>query len=400
MSYFAKGYETHPELRRRIELTVSCDDCAPLPRVADAGQVVSENGEYVQIMHNGVKVKAGGYYGVWMAEIIERLGGVHEPQEELAFHDVVERLAESTVAPTIVEVGAFWSYYSLWALQRMPNGVAVLVEPDPNNLAVGKQNFALNDRTGTFIQAAVGGRADVPRPFECESDGIVRDVPTVSLGSLIEDQKLDKIDLLLVDVQGAEFDFLEGARDFIADRVRFALVSTHHHSISGNPLTHQQTLELLVSVGGHVIAEHTIGESVSGDGLIAVSFDPSDADLSVMISYGREGNTLFRHPLFDLAELSNQTEVTIHSLEQQVGDTEHKNKQLESQLVTLEAERDQLVQQAAQAANDRELALAEVSAMSSTVTWRVSRRIAASALGRRLVKLRAKRHQRRHKRAQ
>jgi hypothetical protein len=47
----------------RAEMTVSCRDCDPIPKVPDSGKVISFKGKPVQIMHNGVRVVAGGYYG-------------------------------------------------------------------------------------------------------------------------------------------------------------------------------------------------------------------------------------------------------------------------------------------------------------------------------------------------
>ena len=108
--------------------------------------------------------------------------------------------------------------------------------------------------------------------------------------------------MLLVDVQGAETALIEGGLDLLRSGVvRFALVSTHHHSISGDPLTHQRCVDLLVGAGGHVIAEHTVAESFSGDGLVAVSFDERDRDLRVELSRARVGASLFGDPLLDLA---------------------------------------------------------------------------------------------------
>jgi hypothetical protein len=82
--------------------------------------------------------------------------------------------------------------------------------------------------------------------------------------------------------------------------VRFAVVSTHHHVISGDPLTHQRCLDLLRDAGGHVIVEHTVAESYSGDGLIVVSFDDRDRDLQVVTSRCRVGDSWFGDPLRDL----------------------------------------------------------------------------------------------------
>jgi FkbM family methyltransferase len=283
---------------RRIALAVSCHDTDCIPKVDDAG-VVRDG---VQVMHNGVLVEADGYQGPWMTEIIRRLRGHHEPQEELAFHVVLERLAATSTAPVVLELGSWWAYYSLWALHRIPGARSFCVEPDPAYLEQGRRNFALNERAGTFHHAAVGKEARPPQPFVCESDGRERDVAIEGLGSLLDRFDVDHADLVLVDVQGAETPLLDGARDLLrAGRVRFMVISTHHHVISGDPLTHQRCSMLLQELGAHVITDHTVAESFTGDGLIVVSFDERDRDLSVVTSRCRVGDSLFGDPLWDLA---------------------------------------------------------------------------------------------------
>ncbi|MCU1483832.1 MAG: FkbM family methyltransferase [Actinomycetia bacterium] len=284
----------------RIGLTVSCRDTDAIPKVPGAGEVV----DGVQLMHNGVKVVEGGYYGDWMTEVIRVLRGHHEPQEEVAFHAVVERLAATTGdAPVMVELGAFWAYYSLWFKQRLPQGRAYLVEPDPAYLDVGRRNFELNGFEGTFHQAAIGRAKAAPAPFECESDGQTRPVPVEGLASILDRFHLPFVDVLFSDIQGFEWPLLDGGRDVLAGgRIRFLVVSTHHHVISGDPLTHQRCLELLREVGAHVILEHTVAESYSGDGLIVVSFDERDRDLEVVASRCRVGSSWFGDPLKDLEQ--------------------------------------------------------------------------------------------------
>src|ERR1700716_1792460 len=79
----------------RAAMTVSCRDCDLIPKVPDSGKIISSEGTPVQIMHNGVRVVAGGYYGDWMTRIIERLHGHHEPQEEVVFHEILKHLQPS-----------------------------------------------------------------------------------------------------------------------------------------------------------------------------------------------------------------------------------------------------------------------------------------------------------------
>lgn len=286
-----------PEETARIELTCSCRDTAGLPKVAGAGEVH----DGVQTMHNGVRVVAGGYYGDWMIEVIRRLRGHHEPQEELAVHAVLERLAVTAgPQPVVMELGAFWAYYSVWALHRIPGARSFLVEPDPAYLDVGRRNMALNGFEATVLQAAVGGEAAPAVPFECESDGQTRYVGIEGLASLYERFGLDRVDVLFVDVQGAETSLLEAAAPLLArGAVRFLVLSTHHEVVSGDPHTHERCRAAVLAAGAHVIAEHTPGESVSGDGLLVASFDRRDRDLTVLVSRAPAGSALFDSPMFN-----------------------------------------------------------------------------------------------------
>jgi FkbM family methyltransferase len=296
--------DTLPEAtRRRVEQTVAVRDTDAIPKVPDAGHVVEREGRRVQIMHNGALVEAGGYHGDWMIEVIQRLGGHHEPQEELAFHTVIERLAQDTEQPIMVELGAFWAYYSIWAKRRIPATRLVLVEPDETNLAVGRRNLALNDLAATFIQAAVGAEHNAQIDLTWESDDQIHPTRVVSVDGLLADEALERIDLLLVDVQGAELEVLRGAARALADgRLRFLVVSTHHHSISRDPLTHQRCRAYLLEVGAHIIAEHTVLESCSGDGLILASMSPADRDLHADVSIVRARDSVWGEPEYELAE--------------------------------------------------------------------------------------------------
>jgi FkbM family methyltransferase len=297
-----------PALGRRVRQTVSCTDCDSLPKVAQAGDVIDHDGARVQVMHNGVLVEEGGYYGDWMARIISTLRGHHEPQEEVVFAAMTSRLAADAAAggaaPAMIELGAFWAYYSLWLCHEVPGARAFGIEPDPAYLEVGRRNVALNDLGDRVLlrPGVVGAEPGVLLPFTAESDGVERAVVQYDLASLMAEHGLDRVDLVLSDIQGWETLFVERALPQLrAGQVRFLLVSTHHHSISGDALTHQRVRDLLVGAGAHVIAEHTVGESSSGDGLIAVSFDPRDGDMVVPVSHARARDSLFGELEYDLA---------------------------------------------------------------------------------------------------
>ena len=294
--YLSTPYPHAHDPDYHARLAASCHDGDFIPRVSGAGEVIVENGERIQLMHNGVKVVADGYYGAGMTEIIRRLKGCHEPQEEAVFYHIVERLRKNTPVPQVLELGAYWSYYALWVLHRIPKANAYLVEPDPDNLKIARKNFHLNGREGSFLQAAVGAVSMPSIPFPC-ADKNIRNIRVEDLPSLFNYFVIENLDCLLSDTQGAETGLLKsGEALFRAGKVRFLVVSTHHHSISQDPFTHQKCLELIRSSGGHIIAEHAVSQSYSGDGLIAASFDERDRDMTVGISYADASESFFGEP--------------------------------------------------------------------------------------------------------
>jgi hypothetical protein len=252
------------------------------------------DGVAVQVMHNGVVVERDAYCGRWTTEIIRCLRGHHEPQEELVFARMVERLLATDEHPTMIELGSWWAFYSLWFRHALPASIVVDLEPDERFLEVGRRNFGYNRETATFVHGAVGPHPGGTMRFLAESDGELHDVPQFDVRALMALGGMERVSLLLADIQGAETTLIEQLRPLVArGDIRFALISTHHHSISGDPMTHQNVLAAVEAAGGHVIAEHTVGESFSGDGLVAASFDARDAEMVVKISRARQRDSLF-----------------------------------------------------------------------------------------------------------
>lgn len=285
----------------RVKMTISCRDSDYIPKVKDAGKIITKNGQKYQIMHNGLVVESGGYFGDWMGEIIKTLKGHHEPQEEKVFYELLKRIPSDG---TMIELGAYWAYYSLWFNKAVKNGVNYCCEPDPVNLELGQRNAAANKAQNMhFIPAAAGSDHNAQisfTPQEGEGRADVS-VPIKSVDGLMKEEKIKRFDIVHMDVQGAELTALEGARESIRKgKVRFVMVSTHHYLISGDPLMHEKCLQFIKDMGGYVVAEHAIHESFSGDGLIVASFDKRDKDLAIEISENRMDNNLFRSYTEDL----------------------------------------------------------------------------------------------------
>ena len=294
-----------PDEKRRIRITAGCRDVDYISKVPGAGEVFTNGTHRYQLMHNGVKVIEDCYCGKWMTELIKLLKGHHEPQEEKLFHEILKYLPPRA---TMVELGSYWGYYSLWFDRAIEDGTTYLIEPDPNHLRIGRDNFELNSATGHFFQYSVGKEPLPARPFMCESDGNQHPVAETSLDDFVATNSIPYIDLLLADIQGAELDMLRGAVETIKQKkLRFLFLSTHHHSISNDPLTHQRCRDFLREYDAHIIEEHNVTESFSGDGLIVASFEDRDRQISgIEISKNHPTNSLFRELEYDLADVQKE----------------------------------------------------------------------------------------------
>ena len=235
----------------RVITTVSCRDADYIPKCPDAGKVFfSDNGSY-QLMHNGVKVLKD-CYGSWETDLIYGLKGHHEPQEEKLFYEVLKYVPPHGV---MIELGSYWAYYSLWFHKAIPNAKNYLIEPDPERLNIGEQNFALNDAKGSFFRGYVGERN--------VDSGDCQGASQILIDSFLKDNNIDHVDILHSDIQGAEYGMLQSALQSIqAKKINYFFISTH------SELLHADCLKFLKSHNYEILAEHSPAESFSVDGLI------------------------------------------------------------------------------------------------------------------------------------
>src|ERR1700722_20199659 len=235
--------------RGRIADVLACPDNADIPRVAEAGRKVGGD----IIMHDGLRV-AYGTYGTddtrETMRVLEDSRGGHEPQEKKSSQQVVSLMPSGAV---MLELGAFWGFYSLWFASVVHNGRCFLVEPVWSNLNAGRLNFALNGLRGIFINGFVGARHR-RRPFQS---------PEIAVDWLMREHGLEKIHLLHSDIQGFEREMLDGAQQaVIEERIDWIFISTHAEKL------HHDCREWLVARGWAVVADANLRESYSVDGLL------------------------------------------------------------------------------------------------------------------------------------
>lgn len=239
------GYKVSDGWHKRISDVLNCPDNALIPRVQNAGRIARGK----QTMHNGIKIHLGSYYGPEYSKMLLLNGGVHEPQEERVFMEVLRNLPQDSV---MIEMGAFWSFYSMWFQKELKHAVNFMIEPDEFNMGQGKRNFRLNNFKGTFIKAFVGKEASTSAHSR-----------TTTVDDLVNEYNLSFIHVLHSDIQGYEYDMLLGARKtFAQKKIGYIFISTHSNDVHG------RCLDFLKSEGFLIVANADKDATYSEDGLI------------------------------------------------------------------------------------------------------------------------------------
>lgn len=233
--------------RQRIREAVACPDNAFIPRVDDAGKL---DGDY-QVMHNGLRIARGSYDGLPIERMLVLNRGVHEPQEERLFAEVLPHIAPGG---TMIELGASWGFYSAWFASTVAGARNYLVEPSPQNLNLGRLNFLINGLHGTFLCGYAGARSR-RNPFDCG---------TYSVDDLMAGWGMGHLHMLHSDIQGAELAMLDGAGDALrGGKVDFVFISTHSEEL------HAGCAARLRDLGYTIMGDVPPRDSYSVDGLVA-----------------------------------------------------------------------------------------------------------------------------------
>lgn len=237
----------------RIKDVISCPDNLKIIRVKDSGQINKAR----ITMHNGVQVYANSYYGEPMAAMLVQNKGVHEPQEEYAFEEILKKIPDKC---TMIELGAYWGFYSLSLLQKKSNAECYLIEPSKFNILCGKLNFKLNKKNGVFTQAFISDKS------------LNEKVPTISVEDFCSEKSITRINILHSDIQGFEEKMLIGCGDLLAQsRIDYIFISTHSNSL------HTNCINILKNNNYKILCEADLDNTFSVDGLIVAASKAMDS---------------------------------------------------------------------------------------------------------------------------
>jgi hypothetical protein len=237
--------KTRDHWKPRIELVRESSDNNKINYVHNAGTFNEDDN---LIMHNGLLIAPLSYYNFPMLELLLLNKGVHEPQEEYVFQEVLKHIPNGAV---MLELGSYWSFYSMWFNSEVEDANNFLIEPEDINSGIS--NFELNKMKGDFTKAYISD----------SSSDTINGTSTVCIDDFINEKSIKFVDILHSDIQGYEFKMLMGAGKLLdSKQVGYIFISTHSNKI------HYQCMEHLKLKGYVLVCSYDMDESYSWDGLI------------------------------------------------------------------------------------------------------------------------------------
>ncbi len=164
--------------------------------------------------------------------------GRYEPQET--------QIALGLLGPGMIvaDVGANWGYFTLVCANRVGRtGRVIALEPHPRLASMLAENVASNGLSQVEVHRVAAGAAAESKGFVAFDEqggnwGVSRaaqgsEVPdfeteAVALDALLDDRRADRIDLVKIDIEGAEGEAIRGmAAGLERRRYRYVLVECH-----------------------------------------------------------------------------------------------------------------------------------------------------------------------------
>ncbi len=167
-----------------------------------------------------------------------------EPESLRLFLELAE------TSDTVMDVGAHVGLYALLAAVDRPDVTTVAFEPVPRNLGYLRTNVGRNNAPSLRVEAAAVGERpgtielNIPETLRLPATAsilengsgtgnatkVATEVAMMSLDSYAEEHDLTSVDLIKIDVEGAEDDVLRGAQRIIEDH-RPAIICEVLHGV-------------------------------------------------------------------------------------------------------------------------------------------------------------------------
>lgn len=172
----------------------------------------------------------------------------------LIFDDDGYGFESASHQPIIVDLGANIGIASLYFCLRFPRSRILAYEPDPRIFEVLQSNLAQFPNVELHQMAIAAGEGNTSFHSSCDDAGTILDenkqgrvtttVPCTNLCSVLE--PLDCVDLLKIDIEGAELDALLSAKESLSAVQRIFI---EYHSYRGKEQELDRLLQVLSNAG-------------------------------------------------------------------------------------------------------------------------------------------------------
>ncbi len=141
----------------------------------------------------------------------------------------------------VVDIGAHIGAFAVYAARHAPRGQVYAYEPFPGNYRLLEKNKNMNDLDNLHVfNLAVSARKGISNFFTVESNPALNSmsgiyggekisVKTVSLDDVISDNRIEVVDYIKIDAEGAEYDVLMNCSGALLRRIQRIVLEYHEH---------------------------------------------------------------------------------------------------------------------------------------------------------------------------
>jgi FkbM family methyltransferase len=172
-------------------------------------------------------------------EAVVVISGKEYPEEEV--------IIKNSTEPVVFDLGGNIGSFSIWFdfLNKTKPYKGFVFEPDLKNLSLLSNNLKLNSVSNFKIEKfAISGKSGVlkfdisgsPDAYKINNDATSNyiEVQSISLSEYSSINKISKIDILKMDIEGGEYSILKDDFDFIKNNVDTVLMEFHNLNMNEN----------------------------------------------------------------------------------------------------------------------------------------------------------------------
>lgn len=166
---------------------------------------------------------------------------------EIFFHELYQTPNIDSLSPVIFDIGANIGLAALFFLSRYPAATIISVEPDPANASILKKNLSSQIATGQvhFVEAAISnvtGKMFLSQPLLKYNSALIKNmtanakgVSVFTMQHLIAQFSVTEIDILKLDVEGAEENIITQESNWLA-KIKILIIEIHSSKAKENIL--------------------------------------------------------------------------------------------------------------------------------------------------------------------